>query len=136
MPILAPAPIRVRKKSIEPSVLIADRDESLLDAARRYLFLRGYEVETAMDGVDCLGKLRRTVHSVLILADDLLWGGDGILELLRKEPRLSRLPVILTSAASSVDRLIPQPPVIRHLKKPFALESLLDGVQTVTSRLC
>ena len=52
---------------MKPTLLIAQSDAELRDAYRRFLTGRGYDVETAADGLDCLEKLRRVAPAVLVL---------------------------------------------------------------------
>lgn len=130
MPVLSPVPPIARTAPALTTVLLADGDGAALDVMRRYLLLRGYEVEVATGGVDCLAKLRRRSAGVLVLDLDLPWGGaDGVLALMRGSRTLSRLPVILTSARpGAADR----PDAVPVLEKPFPLASLLDAIRVVT----
>jgi DNA-binding response OmpR family regulator len=112
-------------------VLIAESDEPTRDAIRRYLLLHGYEVETADSGVECLSKLRRGTPGVVVLDSDLAWGGgDGVLAVMREEPRLARIPVVLTTRAPAIDeeRFSLAPPLC-ILEKPVLLDSLLEGIR-------
>jgi hypothetical protein len=50
---------------------------------KRYFLLRGYEIETATGGVECLEKLRRNTSGVLILDLEPSWcGGDAVLSVM------------------------------------------------------
>lgn len=129
---LAPAPLTVRKPAARRTVLIADRDEIALDAMRRYLLTRGYAVETATGGVECLIKLRRCEEPILVLEFELPWGGgDGVLAVLREDPQLVHTPVILTSPVVGSDEArFGCVPVLRVLAKPFSLGTLLHCLRT------
>lgn len=136
MPILAPAPSRLWKPVTRPSLLIAESDELMLDAMKRYLLLRGYEVETATGGVECLEKLRQNDGGVLILDLELSWGGgDGVLSVMRDDPVLAHMPVILTSIQSRVELLLEtiSPPITQILLKPFSLELLLSTIRSASA---
>jgi CheY-like chemotaxis protein len=118
---------------MKPMVLVADDDAELCQIYGMLLVERGYEVETATDGLDCLRKLRRRQPTVLVLDLELRWGGgDGVLAWLREEDPTGSVPVILTATAGP-----PVPfesagaPVVRRLWKPFSLATLLDCVRTV-----
>lgn len=132
-PILTPAPQKVRKATPKPTVLIAEGDEVTRDTMKRYLLLRGYEVETATGGVECLEKLRRGTTQVVVLDSDIAWGGgDGVLAIMREEPRLARIPVILTTPALGLDEVsFARAPVLRILEKPFVMESLIDSIRVL-----
>jgi DNA-binding response OmpR family regulator len=115
---------------MKPTLLIADGDAALRALFDVYLTECGYEVGTASDGVDCLEKLRRSPPNVLVLDRGLAWGGgDGVLAWLREERAASGLPVVLTVAAGRpADVEDPRPPVVRLLRKPFGLTTLLAAV--------
>jgi DNA-binding NtrC family response regulator len=60
--------------------LLADPDEVLLEIVQSFLFDRGHEAEVASNGLECMSWLRQFVPDVLVLDQDLLWGGsDGVL---------------------------------------------------------
>ena len=117
--------------------LIADRDAELCQVLRSFLSARGYEVETATDGLDCLTKLPQVIPAVLVLDLELLWGGgDGVLALLREENPALKIPMLLTatSAAPPVVAECNESPVVDYLPKPFALTVLLESVRSALAR--
>ena len=80
-------------------VLIADRDETLLNAYREYLLRDGFDVVTAMDGLDCVAKLRSFVPDLLVLDPELPWGrGDGVLAVMHEDADVPVVPVMVLSA--------------------------------------
>lgn len=115
-----------------PTLLLADGDTELCDLYLRFFSERGYDVETASDGLECLEKLRRRTPTAVVLDLDLRWGGgDGVLAWLREEGATAGVPVVLTATAGypvDVAEKI-QPPVVRFLPKPFALAALLESVR-------
>lgn len=117
---------------MKPALLIADGDPVQLMALGQQLYRQGYEVDTAAGGLECLGKLRRGGFDLLVLNLELPWGGgEGVLAVVREDPELRRIPVILTSAEASPAFLYGQvtPPVVRALWKPFSQFALLEGVR-------
>jgi DNA-binding response OmpR family regulator len=83
------------------TLLIAEGDAELCEVYRRFFTERGYEVETASDGLDCLAKLRRATPAALVLDRELRWGGgDGVLAWLREQSEAFTLPVVLTTTAT------------------------------------
>jgi DNA-binding response OmpR family regulator len=122
---------------MRPTVLVADDDSQLRDLYRIFLGERGYEIETAADGLDCLEKLRATRPAVLVVDLGLRWGGcDGVLAWLREGHTPSGIPVILTGTADSPpDGVEPHvPPVVDYLPKPFGLMTLLERVRASVAR--
>jgi DNA-binding response OmpR family regulator len=111
------------------TVYIADADRELCDLYRRFFTHHGWRVEISGGGLECLAQLRRSLPHLLVLDAQLPWGGaDGLLAVMRDDPCLARIPVVLTSMGD-----FPQPPgglvlpsVVRTLAKPFSLAVLLE----------
>lgn len=96
----------VQREGVRPSVLLVE-DSSLIRAMeKRILEDGGYEVVTAVDGLDALNVLgTRTFNA--IVSDIMMPNMDGLslTERVRAEPRYKELPVILvTSLASDEDK--------------------------------
>ena len=128
-----------------PAVLIADTDTDLCDLYRRFFSYHGWQVQTSGGGLECLAQLRRFTPDLLILDEQLPWGGaDGVLGVMRDEPRFMNVPVILTFTAACSDGPsgLVSPPVVQALCKPFSFTALLEimrsameTAQTVSGRL-
>jgi DNA-binding response OmpR family regulator len=121
---------------MKPTVLIADGDPELRALYHRFISGRGYEVETATDGLDCVAKLRRLAPAAVMLDLELHWGGgDGVLAWLREMAAMAGIPVILTATAGcQVDGSeVIKPPVVQLLLKPFALSALLNSIRSAVA---
>jgi len=112
-----------------PTVLFTDADRESRGVYAWRLSSYSFEVETGGDVLECLARLRRAVPDLLILDLDLPWGGgDGVLAILREDPRLLPTRVVLTWAvapAHVLDRLAWHP-VVQTLTKPFPLSALFE----------
>src|SRR6516225_8584044 len=108
-----------------PAVLIADADRELCDLYRRFFSRHGWQVRTSGGGLECLAELRQCPPHLLILDLRLPWGGaDGLLAVIRDDPGLAGVPVILSSTAAIPPETLADlvsPPVVRALWKPFPL---------------
>ena len=116
---------------MKATLLIAEGNEGLCYLYKNYISKYGYKVETALDGLGCLAKLRCEMPAVLVLDWELCWGGgDGILAWLREQRGPSMPSVVLTSTAGYSLDAAPDTafPIVRFLAKPFALTDLLDSV--------
>src|SRR5262245_43565768 len=82
-----------------PKVLVVDDSQSVRKVVERALESRGIEVHSAASGTEALERLRRESPD-LVLCDVIMRDVDGyrICEFMRREPRLARTPVLLTSA--------------------------------------
>jgi DNA-binding response OmpR family regulator len=113
-------------------IMIADTDETVLEILQSYFWDCGYEVEIASDGLECISLLREFVPSVLVLDQNLLWGGcDGVLALMQANAELAKIPVILVTEGNSEVHLTGRLPVASQLQKPFKLDELLEEIADV-----
>lgn len=134
MPTLAPAPAQVRKPYVKPPVLIADRDALLAERAGRYLRRYGYDVSTATGGVECWAQLHQRPWALLVLDLKLPWGGgDGVFALLRDDPTLPRLPVILAGSRFEPLARWLTPPVVGLLERPYSPAALLGVIRSAAA---
>jgi CheY-like chemotaxis protein len=120
-----------------PSIraLIADPDESLLSSYRESLAAAGFEVVTATTGLECLAHLRRWVPDVLVLGDELPWGGgSGILALMAEEPDVAKAPVVVLFSGPPP---APNRSVVRAcLAKPVGPAELACTVRELVAEGC
>lgn len=113
-------------------VLIADGDLAFLEEAERYVADCGHQVKTATDGLETVASLRRDLPDVVVLNQDLRWGGsDGVQALMSQVPQWSDIPVILTvnNDLTEESRLSTGPAVVARLIKPFRPAYLLFHLQ-------
>ena len=113
---------------MDQGLLVATGDSRLSTSLRVYFGQRGgYRVQTASDGLECLGKLRQYLPSLLILDMNLLWGGgDGVLARLRDWPEARETRVILIDAAEDKAHTCDcaGPPVIGSIRRPVRIAEL------------
>ncbi len=115
-------------------VLVVEDDPNVRGLMQTLLEVEGYAVTTASDGLGGLGEAVATSPSLVLL--DLVMpdlGGARVLERLRDDPVLSKIPVIVVTGHE--DAL---PDVRARLGddnvflKPFAVAELLARVGAVT----
>ncbi|MEQ8167483.1 MAG: hybrid sensor histidine kinase/response regulator [Candidatus Eremiobacterota bacterium] len=93
--------IEERKEEIK-SILVADDSITSRILVKNILESSGYSVKTAVDGIDAYRALREDEFH-LVVSDVEMPGMDGfeLTETIRKDKKLSELPVILLTALSS-----------------------------------
>jgi CheY-like chemotaxis protein len=111
-------------------LLIAAADEAALEHYRGLFSGWGYEVHTARGGLECLARLRESLPDVLVLDQELLWGGsDGVLAWLHEERTAPAIPIVLLTPAALSEPVRAAAP-IRCLHKPVDVSALLDAVRS------
>jgi len=118
-------------------ILIVDDDIDFVESTKTILESKPYEVIVAYEGKEGLKKAREE-NPDLILLDVIMPVKDGFTaaEQLRKDPELSKIPVIMLTAFSS-KRQESSIPVSRgfaleaeeYLEKPVSPAVLLDTVE-------
>jgi two-component system sensor histidine kinase and response regulator WspE len=79
-------------------VLVVDDSLTVREMQRKLLAARGYLVDVALDGVDGWNQLRAADYDLVITDIDMpRLDGIGLLERIRHDPRLGRLPVMIVS---------------------------------------
>lgn len=79
-------------------ILVVDDSLTVREMQRKLLAARGYRVEVALDGVDGWNSVRAGAYDLVITDIDMpRMDGIKLLERIRQDPRLQRLPVMIVS---------------------------------------
>ena len=122
---------------MKPCVLVADGDHKGRESLRRSLELRGYEVETAGDGLECISKIIARLPVMVVLDIDLLWGGaEGVLARLRDDRDMRSIRVILTTDKDKPEELakLIKDPVVACFRKPLRMKALSHWLRQAERR--
>jgi len=123
----------------QDTILVVDDDPSVGDALKRFLEREGYSTVCANDGREALEILQQgTLPSVLLV--DLvmpMMSGWELIERLKRDHSLSRIPVVVISAYPRVVA----PAKLRHINlpvvgKPFQMDDLMDTIRSVAKTSC
>ena len=103
-------------------VLIVDDEEDIRDALREAIEMAGCRAVTAANGADAL-ELLQDWSPCLVIVDLLMpvMTGQEMLEVMRSEPRLAALSVVISTSAPSR-----APAGVPVLPKPIVIEKLFD----------
>ncbi|MGW0821069.1 response regulator transcription factor [Streptomyces sp. NPDC002845] len=116
-------------------VLIADDDRAIRESLARALELEGYDVVTAVDGVEALSRARRGSFSALVI-DVVMPHVDGmaVCRVLRADG--DRTPILmLTARAETQDRVDGlDAGADDYLPKPFLVPELLARLRALQRR--
>lgn len=119
-------------------VLIAHRDVTILEALQSYLWDCGHEAEIAMDGIECSVILNEYVPDVVVVADDLLWGGyEGVMAKMSENPSLSAIPVIQVGnrVREANQGALWGPPVVGWLPQHFRIGQLINQLSSIRRKM-
>lgn len=108
-------------------VLLVDDYDEARETIAAFLESEGYRVACAADGREALEKLRSGIEPRVILLDlqmPRMSGSEFRAEQL-KDPRLSRIPVVVYSASNTARRVAAMMGVAHWLAKPADGEALL-----------
>lgn len=116
-------------------ILIADDEQTFLNATADLLRREGYEVDTVLNGSEALQRVRGTAYDLLIT--DLEMPGNEDLALVRQvADAVGGLPIIILTGFPSTRSAIAaiELPVSAYLLKPVRFEDLAARVGTAVSR--
>lgn len=126
----------------KPRILVVDDDIDFVESTKIVLESKPYEVIVAYGGAEGLRKAREQ-NPDLILLDIIMPGKDGftVAEQLKKDPELSRIPIIMLTSFSA-KRGETSIPVIRgyeleaedYIDKPVTPDELLRRVERYIQR--
>ena len=118
-------------------LLIADGDGAWTELYRTIFSQRGYEVETATEGLECLAKLYQFMPRVLLLDLELPRGGaESVLAWIRNGSNTPSVAVVLTAYDAPREALSERlaPPVVQCFRKRSLMTSLLESIRSVAVR--
>jgi len=110
-------------------VLVVDDERDMLELLDIHFRAQGYEVRTAVTGMQALNEARRFLPDLIVL-DVMLGELDGlsVCEILRVQPSTSDVPVIvITAMGGSIPRLHALGAGANdYLSKPFSPRELME----------
>ena len=112
-------------------ILVADDDLGVRDLIRTRLEMAGYDVHTAKNGTEALGRVRELRPNGMVLDINMpLMDGFSVLQTLKKEFPDRRLPVLVLTARHAADdvRRAVGLGAKDYLTKPFNESQLLARV--------
>jgi CheY-like chemotaxis protein len=112
-------------------ILLVEDNTDTRDSMALVLELEGYKVVGAANGQEALNHLDTNPHPCLILLDLMMpvLDGWGFRVRQRQDPALAAIPVVVISAAGSIDQKAASLGVAGYLQKPVEIDHLLDMVK-------
>ncbi|TVM32603.1 hypothetical protein DQK91_15135 [Oceanidesulfovibrio marinus] len=123
-----------------PTVLVVDDDDSIREYLSQLLQDKGYEVDTAVDGMDALKHVSAKLPDLIVL-DIMMPVMDGMetARQLKSNPETSAIPIIILTIEGDpeegfrlgVDRFFTKPLVRKEFLADLAMLTRKDGSKTV-----
>lgn len=112
-------------------ILIVDDDQDIVYMIKSVLEKKGYEVETAADGVQALKAVKANVPDLMIIDLSMpVMDGWRLSMKVRQDERCKKLPIIVLSGllAQEANQLGTDEPHIIYVAKPFDILNLSEMV--------
>ncbi len=115
-------------------ILVVDDDDCITQLMSDVLSAE-YQVDTANNAAEGLNCLRQNNYDLLILDLGLPgMSGAELVRLLRADPVVNHLPILIVSAYPDLRQMVPKEMVSGFLEKPFSLVKLWKGVRDIVER--
>jgi len=120
---------------MKKKIMIVDDEEGIVELVTAILEEEGYEVITAMDGKECLEKLKK-VKPDLILLDMMMPGMSGreVCEKIRKNPKTKNLKIVFLTVARFSEtgkNVLKKLNVLDYITKPFDNKDLVRRIKNI-----
>lgn len=117
-------------------ILIVDDEEALREGLRDYLELEGYNVDTASNAEDAIGRCIERFD--LILLDVMMDGMSGfeMASKLKESPSASHTPIIFLTAKDSEEDMVRGLNIGAddYIQKPFSIRNVIARIEAVLRR--
>lgn len=117
-------------------LLVVDDEKDITEMLSEKLGREGFEVVTALDGIEALEKVRSADPDLIIM--DLMMpnlNGFEVLKELKEKPGDKWRPVIILSAKAELDavKACYELEADHYLTKPCSFDNLMRGIETMIS---
>jgi len=116
--------------NISNKILVVDDEDDLRELVKLYLTEEGYEVDTAVNGNDCLNKIRENTPDLVLL--DVMMPETHVGELVSqiKNSKIAFLTVVNVSKDEK-NFLLKQDNIVDYIQKPFDVDDLITRVNKI-----
>ena len=111
-------------------ILVVDDEPDIRKSVKTILEINGYDVITAVDGDDCLEKVREYKPDLILL--DIMMPGTPVDEVVKqiRDIKIAFMSVVRISDARKRG-LCSQDNIVDFFQKPFNVTDLVNGVELI-----
>ncbi|MFH1637647.1 MAG: response regulator [Candidatus Woesearchaeota archaeon] len=112
------------------TIMIVDDEEDIRQTLKTLLKREGYKVIEAVNGDDCLKKIKEGKPDLILL--DIMMPGTSVREVVKKlkGTKVAYLTVVRTSEAEK-EELLGSSNVVDFIQKPFDITQLVEKVRKI-----
>lgn len=116
------------RNKTKKSILVVDDEPDVRQSVRMILEMNGYDVTEAIDGDDCLKKIKEKKPDLILL--DIMMPGTPVAEIVKqiKDIKIAFMSVVRISDARKKG-LTTQDNIVDFLQKPFNVSDLIERVK-------
>ena len=115
------------------TIMIVDDEEDIRTTVKTVLEKNGYKVITAVNGDDCLMKLKKENPDLILM--DIMMPGTPVKEIIPKiKQKVVYLSVVRISEAEK-ENLIKSKNIVDFIQKPFDINELVKKVKNILARI-
>jgi len=114
------------------TIMIVDDEEDIRTTVKTVLEKNGYEVITAINGDDCLMKLKKENPDLILM--DIMMPGTPVKEIIPKiKQKVAYLSVVRISEAEK-ENLLKSKNIVDFIQKPFDIDELVKKVKRILAK--
>lgn len=121
------------EKMAKKLIMVVDDEEDNIITVKSVLEANGFDVVSAINGDDCLEKLKKMKKKPNLILMDIMMPGTPVRQVVKKITKIpvSYLSVVRLSEAEKED-LIGQKNIVDFIQKPFDIDELIKKVKKLT----
>jgi len=112
------------------TIMVVDDEPDIRETVKMIMEKEGYVVVTAINGDDCLKKLKTTKPALILM--DIMMPGTPVKDIVPqiKGTKIAYLSVVRTSEAEKED-LMKSKNIVDFIQKPFDIKKLVERVKKI-----
>jgi len=117
-------------KKLRAKILVVDDDERYLEFVSNQLIAEGYKVDTSVDGIDALAKIKGNKYNILLTGIRMPMSGFELYKQVCKiNPQLANKTIVVSGSVNDEDtRQFLADNKLPYMPKPFMIEQLINEV--------